>query len=44
VTLVQIARSKPILDMTRFEGLNPVYVITGFRTPAQHNGEEKEQP
>ncbi|XEC96085.1 precorrin-6y C5,15-methyltransferase (decarboxylating) subunit CbiE [Paenibacillus tarimensis] len=31
VTLVQISRSKPILDMTRFEGLNPVYIITGFR-------------
>ncbi|WP_199615782.1 precorrin-6y C5,15-methyltransferase (decarboxylating) subunit CbiE [Paenibacillus alkalitolerans] len=31
ISLVQTARSKPILDMTRFEGLNPVYVITGFR-------------
>ncbi|TBL78277.1 precorrin-6y C5,15-methyltransferase (decarboxylating) subunit CbiE [Paenibacillus thalictri] len=31
VALVQIARSKPILDMTRFEGLNPIYVITGWR-------------
>ncbi|MDT3428920.1 precorrin-6Y C5,15-methyltransferase (decarboxylating) [Paenibacillus forsythiae] len=30
ITLVQISRSKPILDMTRFEGLNPIYVITGF--------------
>lgn len=29
VTLVQTARSKPILGMTRLEGLNPVYVITG---------------
>ncbi|WP_166245623.1 precorrin-6y C5,15-methyltransferase (decarboxylating) subunit CbiE [Paenibacillus turpanensis] len=32
ITLVQISRSKPILDMTRFEGLNPIYVITGFRS------------
>ncbi|MDP4096154.1 precorrin-6y C5,15-methyltransferase (decarboxylating) subunit CbiE [Paenibacillus sp. P96] len=29
VTLLQTARSKPILGMTRFDGLNPVYVITG---------------
>ncbi|MDF2959443.1 MAG: subunit CbiE of precorrin-6y C5,15-methyltransferase [Paenibacillus sp.] len=31
ITLAQISRSKPILDMTRFEGLNPIYIIT-----AQH--------
>ncbi|MWC30619.1 precorrin-6y C5,15-methyltransferase (decarboxylating) subunit CbiE [Paenibacillus sp. MMS18-CY102] len=31
IALVQISRSKPILDMTRFEGLNPIYVITGSR-------------
>ncbi|GGG13939.1 precorrin-6y C5,15-methyltransferase (decarboxylating) subunit CbiE [Paenibacillus abyssi] len=31
VTLVQVSRSKPILDMTRFEGLNPIYIITGFK-------------
>lgn len=31
VTLAQIARSKPILDMTRFEGLNPIYIITAYR-------------
>ena len=35
VTLAQIARSKKILDMTRFEGMNPVYIIT-----AQHEGVE----
>lgn len=29
ITLLQTARSKPILNMTRFEGLNPVYVIVG---------------
>ncbi|TDG00947.1 precorrin-6y C5,15-methyltransferase (decarboxylating) subunit CbiE [Paenibacillus piri] len=28
ITLAQLSRSKPILDMTRFEGLNPVYIIT----------------
>ena len=39
VTLVQTARSKPILDMTRFEGLNPIYVITGVRASGD-GGEE----
>lgn len=28
---VNIARSRPILDLTRFEALNPVYIITGTR-------------
>ncbi|WP_078553017.1 precorrin-6y C5,15-methyltransferase (decarboxylating) subunit CbiE [Bacillus alkalicellulosilyticus] len=28
ILLAQISRSKPILHMTRFEGLNPVYIIT----------------
>jgi precorrin-6Y C5,15-methyltransferase (decarboxylating) len=32
ISLVQVSRSKPILDMTRFEGLNPIYVITGFQS------------
>lgn len=32
VTLLQTARSKPILNMTRFEGLNPIYVITGTKS------------
>ncbi|EXX86007.1 cobalamin biosynthesis protein CbiE, partial [Paenibacillus darwinianus] len=40
ISLVQVARSKPILDMTRFEGLNPVYVITGFRAKDELLGEE----
>ena len=31
ITLVQVSRSKPILDLTRFVALNPVYVITGSR-------------
>ena len=34
ITLVQVSRSKPILDMTRFEGLNPIYVISAFRAAA----------
>lgn len=28
ITLLQVSRSKPILNMNRFEGLNPVYIIT----------------
>ncbi|MFT9850258.1 precorrin-6y C5,15-methyltransferase (decarboxylating) subunit CbiE [Aneurinibacillus sp. REN35] len=31
VTLAQISRSKPILHMNRFEGLNPIYIITAKR-------------
>ncbi|CAM3790778.1 precorrin-6y C5,15-methyltransferase (decarboxylating) subunit CbiE [Mesobacillus zeae] len=31
VTLAQISRSKPILQLTRFEALNPVYIITASR-------------
>jgi precorrin-6Y C5,15-methyltransferase (decarboxylating) len=31
VLMSQIARSKPILDMTRLEGLNPVFIITAYR-------------
>ncbi|WP_134684027.1 precorrin-6y C5,15-methyltransferase (decarboxylating) subunit CbiE [Brevibacillus migulae] len=30
VTLAHLARSKPILHMTRFEGLNPTYIITAY--------------
>ncbi|MBI2832099.1 MAG: precorrin-6y C5,15-methyltransferase (decarboxylating) subunit CbiE [Chloroflexi bacterium] len=29
VTLVNVARSKDILNLTRFEALNPVFIITG---------------
>ncbi|MBO8163651.1 MAG: precorrin-6y C5,15-methyltransferase (decarboxylating) subunit CbiE [Brevibacillus sp.] len=39
VTLAQLSRSKPILAMTRFEGLNPVYIITAY----QDRGEENSQ-
>ncbi len=31
VTLVQISRSKPILNLTRFEALNPIYIICAER-------------
>jgi precorrin-6Y C5,15-methyltransferase (decarboxylating) len=31
ITLATIARSKPILHMNRFEGLNPVYIISAER-------------
>lgn len=29
VTMLQASRSKPILGMTRFDGMNPVYVVSG---------------
>jgi precorrin-6Y C5,15-methyltransferase (decarboxylating) len=32
VTMLQASRGKPILGMTRFEGMNPVYVVSGRRT------------
>jgi precorrin-6B C5,15-methyltransferase / cobalt-precorrin-6B C5,C15-methyltransferase len=32
MTLAQISRSKPILHLTRLEGLNPVFIITAKRT------------
>ncbi|MEK8132347.1 precorrin-6y C5,15-methyltransferase (decarboxylating) subunit CbiE [Paenibacillus filicis] len=35
ITLAQLSRSKPILDMTRFEGLNPVYIIAARRKPLE---------
>ncbi|MGC4377066.1 bifunctional cobalt-precorrin-7 (C(5))-methyltransferase/cobalt-precorrin-6B (C(15))-methyltransferase [Fictibacillus sp. Mic-4] len=31
ISLVQVSRSKPILQMTRFVPLNPVYIITAYR-------------
>lgn len=31
ITLVQISRSQPILDLTRFESLNPIYIIAAER-------------
>jgi len=32
----QLARSKPILDMTRFVPLNPIYIITAYRKEENH--------
>lgn len=31
ITLAQISRSKPILNLTRFDSLNPIYIITASR-------------
>ncbi|OMF92131.1 bifunctional cobalt-precorrin-7 (C(5))-methyltransferase/cobalt-precorrin-6B (C(15))-methyltransferase [Paenibacillus sp. FSL R7-0337] len=31
VTMLQASRGKPILGMTRFDGMNPVYVVSGRR-------------
>ncbi|NOU96486.1 precorrin-6y C5,15-methyltransferase (decarboxylating) subunit CbiE [Paenibacillus sp. LMG 31456] len=43
ITLAQISRSKPILDMTRFEGLNPIYIITAqHKKPENSTAGEKE--
>jgi precorrin-6Y C5,15-methyltransferase (decarboxylating) len=39
ITLLQTARSKPILQMTRFEGLNPVYVIVGDKIKETAEGQ-----
>lgn len=36
ITLAQISRSKPILNLTRFDALNPIYIIT-----AKHKEEEE---
>lgn len=43
ITLVQISRSKPILDMNRFEGLNPVYVITARKREDSGKGEASDE-
>jgi len=39
VTLAQISRSKPILKMHRFEGLNPIYIITAQRKEEESKNE-----
>jgi precorrin-6Y C5,15-methyltransferase (decarboxylating) len=31
ITLVQIARSQPVLNLTRFDSLNPIYIIAAER-------------
>jgi len=38
-TLIQSARSKPILNLTRFEGMNPVYLVTGVFTEKEETNE-----
>lgn len=35
IRLVQISRSRPILHMNRFEGLNPIYIITATKKEEQ---------
>ncbi|KPC68228.1 cobalamin biosynthesis protein CbiE [Thermoactinomyces vulgaris] len=42
VTLMQVSRSKPILNMTRFAALNPTYVIAAWR-PDGEEGDVHEQ-
>ncbi len=37
VVLVNVARSTKILDLTRFEALNPVFVVTGWRGREETN-------
>lgn len=39
VTLVNVAHSKDILNLTRLEALNPVFVISGGRETERTNGE-----
>ncbi|RLC56408.1 MAG: cobalamin biosynthesis protein CbiE, partial [Chloroflexota bacterium] len=41
MTLVNVARSKSIADLTRFEALTPVFVVTG--TPAPGKEEEDDR-
>lgn len=43
VLLAQLSRSKPILKMTRFEALNPVYIITARRSRGDGTLNEKEE-
>ncbi|WP_027409800.1 bifunctional cobalt-precorrin-7 (C(5))-methyltransferase/cobalt-precorrin-6B (C(15))-methyltransferase [Anoxybacteroides tepidamans] len=31
ITLAQLSRSKPILQLTRFDALNPIYIISAYR-------------
>ena len=33
ITLAQLSRSKPILDLTRFDALNPIFLITAWKQP-----------
>ena len=38
MTLVNVARSKSIADLTRFEALTPVFVVTGTPAPGKRGG------
>lgn len=38
VTLAQLSRSKPILSLTRFEALNPIYIITAWAKQTEEQG------
>lgn len=42
IVLLQVARSKPILNLTRFESFDPVYIVTGTAEapPAPAGGDE----
>lgn len=42
ITLMQVARSRPILNLTRFESFDPVYIVTGSAeaSPQPAGGEE----
>lgn len=42
INLMQVARSKPILNLTRFESFDPVYIVTGSAEapPEPAGGEE----
>ncbi|WP_379133117.1 precorrin-6y C5,15-methyltransferase (decarboxylating) subunit CbiE [Paenibacillus sp. sgz500958] len=45
VTMLQASRGRPILGMTRFEGMNPVYIVTGRSTddnPIEFDGQQGE--
>lgn len=43
VTLAQLSRSKPILSLTRFEALNPIYIITAWaKEPTTEGGKSDE--
>ncbi|MDP9727097.1 bifunctional cobalt-precorrin-7 (C(5))-methyltransferase/cobalt-precorrin-6B (C(15))-methyltransferase [Alicyclobacillus sp. TC] len=37
ITLVQTSRSKPILNLTRLEGMNPVYLVTAWRAETEED-------
>lgn len=41
ITLLQVARSKPILDLTRFESFDPVYIVKAVRMEDREETEEE---